>query len=121
MQIGGNDIIVPVARGTGDLTFSRLYELLSAIRLWWPDAQIEDAKKNCPLAPPLSIPCELHVHKDAGILELSDEKGVVPEVEPFFFSIYAQENEVTFVVGPEGSEGDRIVQDLRKLLREVKA
>ena len=115
MEIGGNDVVVSVA-----VTVPRLYELLSAIRVWWPAAEMTNAI-NARLFAPLTLPCEIHVHKDAGILELSDEKGVVPEVEPFFFSIYAQENEVTFVVGPEGSEGDRIVQDLRKLLREVKA
>lgn len=111
MEIGGKDVIVSVI-----LTLSRLYQVLSVIRVWWPEAEINDAK-NAPLFAPLRIPCEVHVHKNAGIRQLADEKGVIPEVEPFYFTIYAHDTEVTFVVGPEGSEGDLIVQDLTRLLR----
>lgn len=113
MEIGGNDIIVPVG-----LTFRGLYELLSAIRLWWPEAQIEDGKKNCPLAPPLTIPCELFVYKDASAKALVDAEGVVQEAEPFFFQILGFPDETTFVVGvDDGCEGARIVEDLARLLR----
>ena len=111
MEIGGNDIICPVA-----MNVLRVYSLLSVVRLWWPQALFQDANKSELLTPPLEIPCELLVYKDDGIRLQSEAKGVVPEVEPYFFSIIVEPREVTFVVGPEGSEGDLIVQDLRRLI-----
>lgn len=111
MIIGGNDVIVPVG-----MNIARMYSLLSLVRMWWPQAHLVDALDGKPLQPPLTMPCELLVYRDLGIRRLSEAHGVVPEVEPYFFSIIAQLGQVTFVVGPEGSEGDRIVQDLRRLI-----
>jgi len=99
-----------------EMTSQRLHNLLSAIRMWWPEAYLHETRHTGRLTPPLQIPCEVHVHKNAFVKDLADRDGVVAEVDPLFFTMIIQPKSVTFVVGPEGSEGDLIVQDLRALL-----
>lgn len=105
----------PLALGQ-TMNTQRLHLLLSAIRFWWPAADIQDVSRDRAILPPLTLPCDLLVYKDAFVKSLLEQKAHAEQVDPLYFAMKVEQRSVTFTVGPEDSEGDRIVQDLRYLI-----